>query len=206
MNDTSLERILEEAFQTVLRSNFSGEATEPLASMSSAPIDVSNSVDVSFIHVGRSQNTHLIDTHIFYQNYQENMRLYQNNVSMMVRHLQSVGRNPSRQRLRHDHDFHHFPFYGVLGTGSLESYEIPTINQFTSATEYCIYHRETMGDTRSCPITLDEFQENEQICRIRHCGHIFKSSALQNWFSRNAHCPVCRHDIRRQHAISNPII
>lgn len=148
----------------------------------------------------------LQDTHILYQNYQENMRLYQNNVSMMVRHLQSVGRHTNsglvtRQRSsRLDNEMQNFPFYGIFpaGTGGSESYDIPTINHFTSATEYCIYDRETMAGTRLCPITLDEFQDNEQICRIKHCRHIFKSSALQNWFSRNAHCPVCRYDIRSQ--------
>ena len=240
MSDTSLERILEEAFQTVLRSNFPHTATaisrmgEALSRTESVDVPFSNPIDVSYsgtneIHLEnavfdlsfsniippqtQARTSHdmnvrnqLHDTHMLYQNYQENMRLYQNNISMMVRHLQSVGRNINgggpitRQRSRNsgETELHNFPFYGIFpaGTGSPDSYDIPTINHFTSATEYCVYDRETMADTRSCPITLDEFQDNEQICRIKHCRHIFKSNALQNWFSRNAHCPVCRYDIR----------
>ena len=209
MNDTSLERILEEAFQTVLRSNFTLETLSTAVDLSFATtnVDVSFSTNIPQANTNTNTSTNiqnqLRDTHLLYQNYQENMRLYQNNVSMMVRHLQSVGRiaNITRQRSRNsgDHELHSFPFYGIFPTvGSSESYDIPTINHFSRATEYCIYNRETMSDSRSCPITLDEFQENEQVCRIRHCGHIFKSNALQNWFSRNAHCPVCRYDIRSQ--------
>lgn len=220
MNDTSLESILEEAFQAVLLGSNFPHSSIRLESIAH-PIDLSFSsvastvpeeiihrenLDVSFSNqnVNRNTTSHVLhDTHILYQNYQENMRLYQNNVSLMVRHLQSIGRNTgaiSRQpRARGDNEFHNIPFYGIFpaGSSSSESYDIPTINHFISATEYCVYDRETMAGTRACPITLDEFQENEQICRIKHCRHIFKSAALQNWFSRNAHCPVCRYDIRR---------
>jgi hypothetical protein len=223
MNDTSLESILEEAFQSVLRSSFPHTtasividhpivdlsfSTAAAAIVADETVIHRENVDVSYSNqqnVSRSTSHVLHDTLILYQNYQENMRLYQNNVSMMVRHLQNIDRRSpfTRQRSRNsgDHEIHNFPFYGIFPVGttgsSSESYDIPTINHFTNATEYCIYDRETMGGTRSCPITLDEFQDNEQICRIKHCRHIFKSVALQNWFSRNAHCPVCRYDIRR---------
>ena len=32
--------------------------------------------------------------------------------------------------------------------------------------------------------------------RIRHCGHCFHSSCIEQWFSMNPRCPVCRYDIR----------
>ena len=32
--------------------------------------------------------------------------------------------------------------------------------------------------------------------RIRHCGHCFHGSCLEQWFSMSPRCPVCRHDIR----------
>jgi hypothetical protein len=140
------------------------------------------------------------DINQFYQQYQENMRLYQNNISHIVRHLNSV-RPPTTTYRQQDRrrNPNNFPFYGIFtgGGGSSESYDIPTINQFAVAVEYSIYDRETMTNTRVCPITLDEFHDSEQICRIKHCRHIFKTNALQNWLSRNAHCPVCRFDIRR---------
>lgn len=54
MNDTSLERILEEAFQTVLRSNFPHTATaisrmgEALSRTESVDIPFSNPIDLSY--------------------------------------------------------------------------------------------------------------------------------------------------------------
>lgn len=32
--------------------------------------------------------------------------------------------------------------------------------------------------------------------RIRACGHAFHPQCINQWFSMNTHCPVCRHDIR----------
>jgi hypothetical protein len=65
------------------------------------------------------------------------------------------------------------------------------INNSTQTIEY----DEDMGEER-CPITLENFIVGENICRIRHCGHIFKSTGLMQWFQRNVRCPVCRYDIR----------
>jgi hypothetical protein len=32
--------------------------------------------------------------------------------------------------------------------------------------------------------------------KLNRCGHLFHSTCVDNWFARNAHCPVCRADIR----------
>jgi hypothetical protein len=84
-------------------------------------------------------------------------------------------------------------------------YEIPQISrrrQETSLTQEqmnnaieTIEYEENMIEER-CPITLENFAIGESICRIRHCGHIFKSTGLMQWFNRNVRCPVCRYDIR----------
>jgi hypothetical protein len=70
-----------------------------------------------------------------------------------------------------------------------------TPEQVDNATETFDYQTGEYNHTR-CPITLDEFQENERVCRIRHCGHIFRENAIKNWFRQNVRCPVCRYDIR----------
>jgi len=70
----------------------------------------------------------------------------------------------------------------------------PTEQQISRATESNLY--DLSGNQTECPITLERFQEGEQVCRIIPCGHIFKSASLQRWFSRNVRCPVCRYDIR----------
>jgi hypothetical protein len=48
----------------------------------------------------------------------------------------------------------------------------------------------------NCPISLDDFQSDEIVTQIRHCGHIFRTQPLMNWLNRNNRCPVCRYDIR----------
>jgi len=87
------------------------------------------------------------------------------------------------------------------------SYEIPQINiprrQFANRLTQeqinnsiqTIEYEQDMGEER-CPITLENFIVGENICRIRHCGHIFKSTGLMQWFQRNVRCPVCRYDVR----------
>ena len=74
---------------------------------------------------------------------------------------------------------------------------VPTLQQFTQATETLIFNSESMSriPTMTCPITLEDFQHGELLCQIKHCRHIFKEYALRNWFVRNTHCPVCRYDI-----------
>jgi len=83
----------------------------------------------------------------------------------------------------------------VTDTNDTSSSLYPNIRQILSATEVYPYHPETMSD-RTCPITLEEFEEGEELCRIRSCRHVFTWKYLQEWFSTNSHCPVCRYDIR----------
>jgi hypothetical protein len=72
-----------------------------------------------------------------------------------------------------------------------------TEEQINNATETFNYRVGEYSHT-TCPISLDEFQDGERICRINHCGHMFRDAAIKNWFRRNVRCPVCRHDIRSQ--------
>ena len=48
----------------------------------------------------------------------------------------------------------------------------------------------------SCPISLDEFQENNMVRQLLHCGHLFHQPQFDEWFQNNVRCPVCRYDIR----------
>lgn len=72
----------------------------------------------------------------------------------------------------------------------------PTSEQITNATETVLYDSNMNFINERCPITLEEFQENERVVRIIHCGHTFGESSIQNWFRTNVRCPVCRFDIR----------
>jgi hypothetical protein len=47
-----------------------------------------------------------------------------------------------------------------------------------------------------CSITHDVFETDQQVARIRHCGHIFNSDSLAHWLRMNNTCPTCRHNLR----------
>jgi hypothetical protein len=79
----------------------------------------------------------------------------------------------------------------------------PTETQFLSATQLIQYSSNVEYTNTSCPITLEEFQNDQQVCQIRYCGHIFYEDALRNWFRRNVRCPICRYDIRNYVNFSN---
>jgi hypothetical protein len=72
----------------------------------------------------------------------------------------------------------------------------PTYAQITEATQILTYNENEHYNNNSCPITMEEFNNGEQIFQIRHCGHNFREDALRNWFRTNVRCPVCRYDIR----------
>jgi hypothetical protein len=72
----------------------------------------------------------------------------------------------------------------------------PTPAQFTNATRIFQYSDGENNIDTHCPITLEEFNHEDMVCQIRHCGHCFKEDAIRNWFRQKVRCPVCRYDIR----------
>jgi Ring finger domain len=154
--------------------------------------------------------------------YQENMRLILQTIYSLSQNLQNP--SPSANNVRtpsytrnynwnrwNSRDLENLIYYAIYPTNAngtmrhanwaFNTYRddvvnIPTMQQIEAATTNYEYSNENAENNTNCPITLDEFQEGEQVCRIRHCGHIFRRSSIQNWFQRNTHCPVCRYDIR----------
>lgn len=73
----------------------------------------------------------------------------------------------------------------------------PTQEQIDSASEIITYTSDMSSNySTRCPITLEDFQEGDNVRRIHHCNHLFGTTAFDNWFERNVRCPVCRFDIR----------
>jgi hypothetical protein len=72
----------------------------------------------------------------------------------------------------------------------------PTMEQIETATRNVRYGDIVRPTNNSCPISLDTFNENDNVTVIRQCGHIFKTESLNTWFQSNCVCPVCRYDIR----------
>lgn len=72
----------------------------------------------------------------------------------------------------------------------------PTQSQIDNATRRVRYNDIISPRNRACPISLDNFNDNDIVSVIRYCGHIFNTEELNTWFTTNCRCPVCRYDIR----------
>jgi hypothetical protein len=72
----------------------------------------------------------------------------------------------------------------------------PTASQIETATRRVLYRDIVTPINSSCPISMENFNDNETVTIIRHCGHIFNIDELATWFQSNCRCPVCRYDIR----------
>lgn len=51
-----------------------------------------------------------------------------------------------------------------------------------------------------CSICQDSIATNQMARQITFCRHMFHISCIDEWFARDVHCPVCRHDIRDTNA------
>ena len=134
---------------------------------------------------------------------EENNNIHMNNQRVIDRNIWSNILFPSYSRTnfrtrgttRNNNDIFSNLFNDVTIT--------PTEPQFLSATQLLQYSSNVEYTNTSCPITLEEFQNDQQVCQIRYCGHIFYEDALRNWFRRNVRCPICRYDIRNYVNFSN---
>lgn len=72
----------------------------------------------------------------------------------------------------------------------------PTASQVARATEQIRFSSVENPTNIQCPITREDFSDNEIILRIRHCRHLFNETALTRWFNSHVRCPLCRYDIR----------
>jgi hypothetical protein len=73
---------------------------------------------------------------------------------------------------------------------------IPTPRQISLATREVIYGDIDNPINENCPISLERFNDDDHLTQINHCGHLFSSTHLQDWFRNNVRCPLCRYDIR----------
>ena len=73
---------------------------------------------------------------------------------------------------------------------------VPTLQEIINSTRVVRYDSINEPLNESCPISLENFRNDEYVTQINFCGHIFKSDQLNNWFTTNVRCPVCRYDIR----------
>lgn len=78
----------------------------------------------------------------------------------------------------------------------------PTATQIEIATRNIRFGEIIEPINNSCPISLETFNENDNVTMIRHCGHIFNTIPLSVWFRTNCKCPICRYDIRNYNSLT----
>lgn len=76
---------------------------------------------------------------------------------------------------------------------NLESVVVaPTAGQIAAATVI----QTVTAENEMCPICQDSVVVGANVRHLTACGHRFHTGCIDTWFTRNVHCPVCRHDIR----------
>ena len=122
-------------------------------------------------------------------------RVYLNNIPYIIDNVEHVripiNNNSRNLNLNNNNDFSRIlqSFFDPV-----EVY--PTQSQIETATRRVRYCDIVSPKNTSCPILLTNFNDNDMVTVIRHCGHIFNTNELNTWFRNHCNCPVCRYDIR----------
>jgi hypothetical protein len=86
---------------------------------------------------------------------------------------------------------------GGASGNSMESVSVsPSAEQLRQATTTTRFGSIINPFNTQCPITMDQFQPNDQVVQLNHCHHIFTESGSRDWFQSHVLCPICRHDVR----------
>lgn len=70
-----------------------------------------------------------------------------------------------------------------------------TDSEIRNNTTISVYTPDQTGNNNVCPITLEAFREGESVSKINRCGHMFKTTGLNEWLRRHDKCPVCRGNV-----------
>lgn len=86
----------------------------------------------------------------------------------------------------------------------LEPIEVfPTQSQIEIATRIVRFSDILNPINNSCPISMEQFNDSDNVSVIRECGHIFSTQEINLWFRSNCRCPICRYDIRNYNPSSS---
>lgn len=82
----------------------------------------------------------------------------------------------------------------------------PTAQQIDRATTIRVPYSTEEGDSHACAICQEPFNDGQTIRPLREiiqCEHAFHQTCIDQWFTRNVRCPVCRFDIREHETPDN---
>jgi len=91
---------------------------------------------------------------------------------------------------------HYFTEFPYTPSTDIPSIDIPSIDERDTAIEYTTFSSIDNALNTICPISHRDFSDNDTVIQLRECRHVFDSSSILQWFTRNSRCPLCRNDIR----------
>jgi len=118
------------------------------------------------------------------------------NLTEMIKLLKIHEETISRvTRLRASTDNHIVDLFNVVITN--ENIRLNNANNTNVDFDNTIFVETTYSEitgpiSTSCPITREDFSENDEVIMIRECRHIFKKTAFRTWMQNNHTCPCCR--------------
>ena len=146
------------------------------------------------------QNREIQNRTLEYQSLQDSY------INSMITSLQyqnnRMNRSSVRQRANYNSPSIRTAFFD-LGTIFNDVVVRPTRQQITDATNEIVFNNIVNPQNTRCPISQQDFSENDTVTQIRHCGHIFYPNEINTWWQRNVRCPVCRYDIRDYQATTD---
>jgi hypothetical protein len=69
-------------------------------------------------------------------------------------------------------------------------------NEIESLTRCCLFSSIINPINTQCYITLNNFEESDEVVQINKCKHIFHKESIYEALKRDSKCPCCRVDIR----------
>lgn len=131
------------------------------------------------------------------RNYNRNLNRTSNRERLQTYFIPSWSQTTNYFDMSGNDIFSNMPDYGRIFETFFQPVNIsPTSTQIENAVRQVRYGDILRPINNSCPISLETFNDNSVVSMIRHCGHIFNTDELSNWFNTNYRCPVCRYDIR----------
>lgn len=78
-----------------------------------------------------------------------------------------------------------------------------TDEEYQRITQTITYDASINIDDSRCPITLQNFNQGQEVAQIRICQHTFSPTALREWFNGHQTCPVCRSNVLSSNRSNN---
>jgi len=112
--------------------------------------------------------------------------------------------NHVNEQRRHD-DFVTLFTHAIASPASTAHSLAPSSADINHATREVLFSTLENPINNVCPISRENFTEDQTVIQIIHCGHIFSRDDLRTWLLSSAHCPMCRYDIRNYRTRINAV-